>query len=290
MGCAVSHDKIPVSAVIVTKNEEPRIARCIEALQDFDEIVVVDSRSDDRTCDLARLAGARVVDYVWDGQYPKKRGWCLAHLDLAHEWVFFIDADEVATPAFIAALRKLDLSDEAAGQKRVMGYFVKGLYVVPDAAGGGTRILRHGLSNHKLCLIDRRAMEFPVVDDLDIAGMGEIEGHYQPVVKAGYGAGYVADIKAPILHYALEDEAAWESRHERYATWERGMNARGAWPKDPVAWREALKSAFRGLKKMRPFIAFMHSYILKAGFLDGRWGYDFARRRARYYALISSEH
>ncbi len=282
MGCAVSQNKLAISAVIVTKNEERVINRCLAALQDFDEIVVVDSGSTDRTCDLARAGGARVVDFVWNGQYPKKRQWCLDHLELAHDWVFFVDADEVATPDFIAELCRLDFSDQA----RVRGYFVKGLYVVDDQ--GQERILRHGLHNNKLCLIDRRAIQFPVINDLDIEGMGEIEGHYQPVLRPDMGAGLLGEIKAGILHYALEDRAAWEARHQRYAVWERGMNARQAWPKDPVAWRECLKRLFRAMP-CRPQVAFFHSYIWKRGFLDGRSGYAFAQSRARYYRMITAK-
>ncbi len=285
MGCAVSqNNKLPISAVIVTKNEERSIGRCLGALQDFDEIVVVDSGSEDKTCDLARLSGARVVDFSWNGMYPKKRQWCLDNLDLAHEWVFFIDADEVATSDFIQELRGLDFSD----QSDVIGYFVKGLYVVSSVnkVGESERVLRHGLSNNKLCLIDRRAIKFPVVDDLDIEGMGEIEGHYQPVLKPDVGVGILGEISSGILHYALEDAQAWEARHQRYAVWERGMNERGAWPKDPVAWRDKLKSLFRRMY-FRSYVAFLHSYIIKLGFLDGRAGFEFARGRARYYDMIS---
>jgi glycosyltransferase involved in cell wall biosynthesis len=90
---------IPVSVIIVTKNEEKRLGACLEALSlgHFDDVWVVDSQSGDGTCAIAAQHGARVEDYVWNGKYPKKRGWCLEYLELAHDWVFFVDADEIVS-------------------------------------------------------------------------------------------------------------------------------------------------------------------------------------------------
>ena len=83
--------KIPISVIVVTKNEERRVARCLDALSDFSEVIIVDSMSDDKTREIAATKGARVVQFTWNGQYPKKRGWCLAHLDTAHDWILWID-------------------------------------------------------------------------------------------------------------------------------------------------------------------------------------------------------
>jgi glycosyltransferase involved in cell wall biosynthesis len=267
---------LPISVLIVTKNEEARIARCLESLgQSFGQVIVIDSGSGDATQEIARKAGAEVVSFHWNGLYPKKRQWCLETLPLRHEWVFFLDADEEATPGFLEELERIDWPgvDEA-------GFFVSACYVF------GSRVLRHGLRNNKLCLLHRGRMEFPPVDDLDIPGMGEIEGHYQPTLKAGFEGACIGFLKAPILHYALADGPAWEERHKRYARWEAGMDAKGAWPHDPVPARAALKRVFKTLP-FRPEAAFLHSYILKAGFLDGRAGLMLALSRWRYYRMIA---
>ena len=269
--------RIPVTVIVVTKNEEARIAQCLEALSGFDEIVVVDSSSDDATCAIAREMGARVEDFVWNGAYPKKRQWCLDHLTLAHDWVFFVDADEIVTVDVvneIAVIFNGSEPDEA-------GFFVRANYI------WNGKMLRHGLMNSKLVLLDRTRVEFPVVDDIGLDGMGEIEGHYQPVVKAGNAAAGIGVLRAKMLHNAGDDMAAWMARHMRYAQWEVGMNARRAWPSDPVVWRAFLKRFFRTLP-MRGVAAFLHCYVLKIGFLDGAAGFDFARSRARYYAMISA--
>lgn len=259
---------IPVSVIVVTKNEEANIGRCLAALGDFSEVVVVDSGSDDRTQEIALAAGARVVNFAWNGHYPKKRQWCLDTLALKHDWVFFVDADEVVTPELAREMAALDFARA--------GYFVKGLYVREG------RVLRYGLRNNKLALLDRRRVHFPVVDDLDLPGMGEIEGHYQPVPKARERVG---QLRAPLLHHAYQSREAWRERHERYAKWERGMNAKQAWPDDPAAARRVLKRIFRALP-LRGAAAFFHSYIIKLGFLDGGAGLKFAADRYYYYNLV----
>lgn len=262
--------KIPVSVVIVARNEAVRLPACLAALDDFDEVVVVDSESMDNTKDLAAAAGARVENFVWNGDYPKKRQWCLDNLRFSHDWIFFVDADEVVTKELVEEIRRSIKRD-------CDGFFVCGRYVV----GGGP--LRFGMKNKKLCLFRRGKFYFPVVDDLDLPGMGEIEGHYQPVPAApGVKIGY---LRASLLH---EAEAGWRARHERYAAWEAGMNEKQAWPQDPVMWRQVLKKLFRGLPGFaRAGAAFLHSYILKLGILDGGCGLRHAARRGAYYLMIA---
>lgn len=269
---------IPVSVVVVTKNEERNITRCLEALIAFEEIVVVDSGSMDKTAFLARTHGARVVNFWWNGRYPKKRQWCLNQIRLMHSWVFFVDADEVVQPKQISEIRTLFSS----GQPDCAGYFVPGQYVWQE------KLLSFGLRNNKLCLFDRRKMEFPVVDDLNIRGMGEIEGHYQPVLKAAYQQNEkIGQIRHALVHYACKNEQDWSDRHVRYAEWERGMNRKNAWPKDPVIVRQYAKLLFRSLP-FRPILAFFQSYVFNFGFLDGRAGISFAQSRYRYYTMIKN--
>lgn len=218
----------------------------------------------------------RVESFDWDGRYPKKRQWCLDRLSLKHDWVLFVHADEIVPPDLVGELAALDFAHCDAA-----GYFIKGRYVVDGQP------LRYGLQNNKLCLFDRRHLEFPVVDDLDVPGMGEIEGHYQPVLKAGHEDARIGQIQTPLLHYALDDQVLWRVRHAGYATWEAAMIARGAYPVDPVPGRERLKRLFRRLPPViRGAIAFLDSYIVKAGFLDGAVGWRLAQSRWAYYRII----
>ena len=265
---------IPISVVIPVKNEEARIARCLQALTHFDEIVVVDSHSTDQTVNIALSYGARVESFAWDGRYPKKYQWCLDHLALKHDRIFFVDADEIVTPELVQEIEDLDWA--------CAGYFVRANYVVNE------RILRYGLQNNKLCLLDRNKMAFPVVRDLDCPDMGEIEGHYQPALKTAYITDDIGQLDHHMLHYACVNWAEWEAKHQRYARWEAFMDARGAWPEESVFQRYMLKKIFRAVPALRPIIAFLHSYVLKLGFLDGRDGYVLAHSRARYYRMVNA--
>jgi len=263
---------IPITVIVVTKNEEKALGRCLEALQNFKEIIIVDSHSADQTLEVAQNYGARAVLYQWDGVYPKKRQWCLDNLKTKHDWIFFVDADEVLTPDLIEQLRKLD--------KTKAGYFIKGRYVWQG------KVLRYGLQNKKLALFNKHKIEFPVLDDLDLP-MGEIEGHYQPVLKPEYKGDPIGCLSCPLLHHAYEDMASWQKRHQKYALWEAGMIKRRGYPPDPSTLRQGLKKLFRRLP-FRAELAFIHCFILKFGFMDGPAGYRFAKSRCDYYKMVSN--
>ncbi len=260
-----------ISVIIVTKNVGRELDACLKALCDFDDICVVDSGHDLQTKERSEKYNAHVVPYEWNGTYPKKRGWCLENLPLNHDWVFFVDADEVVTPALVSEITATFKSAPIAA-----GYFVTGQYV-----WNGKR-LKHGLQNRKIALFNRHKMHFPVIDDTDCPGMGEIEGHYQPILNHN---GTIGTLNAPLLHYANHSKQDWLTRHKRYAAWEICMNRKNAWPDDPIIWRQYLKRALRK-NPLRPELAFLHSYILKLGFLDGAAGLDFAISRWQYYQMI----
>lgn len=267
---------LPISVVIVTKNEEHNIARCIESLTNFDDIIVVDSHSQDNTCAIAEKMNATIVHYKWNNAYPKKRQWCLDNIDIKYDWVFWVDADEVIPPDLITALQK-----HFQLPPNIAGFFIQGQYIYQNT------LLKFGLRNNKIALFHRKRMHFPVIDDLDITEMGEIEGHYQPILT-NQTCTTIEQITPPLLHYAYENTQGWERRHRRYAIWEAKMNARGAWASDPIAWRDYIKKHIRH-SALRPFIMFLYSYIFKGGILDGQAGYHFAKSRYRYCTMIREE-
>lgn len=262
--------KPEVSVLIATRNEEGNLPRCLEALKDFDDVIVIDSCSTDGTARIANEYNVPAINFQWNGFYPKKRQWCLENIKTKYDYIFFVDADEVLTPDLIIEISNLSFD--------CAGYFVKGRYVWQG------KILKHGLVNNKLALFHKDKFEFPVVDDLEIEGMGEIEGHYQPVLKGSYAGEKIGQIETPLLHYA---EPQWLARHQKYALWEAEMIRRDLYPPDPKPFRNSVKRIFRKLP-MRGLFAFMHSYILKLGFLDGKAGYHFALSRYGYYKMVSA--
>ena len=91
-------DKMPVSVIIPVKNEAENLKRCLPALAWADEVFVVDSQSSDQTAEVAASFGAEVVQFHFNGTYPKKKNWALDNLPFRNEWVMIVDADEVVVP------------------------------------------------------------------------------------------------------------------------------------------------------------------------------------------------
>ena len=262
-------DRIPVSAIVMTKNEESHIGTCLRSLSGFDEVFVVDSGSTDGTWELAGELGAHVVSFVWNGAYPKKKQWCLENLPFRNDWVIYVDADEEMSPA---------LSDEiasvmAAGP-RAAGYFAG-----YDGVFLGKR-LRHGHRVYKLILLDRNRAHYPPYDDLDVGNPLEIELHFQPRIQ-----GETRMLKARMVHHDFDSLFHWIARHNAYSDWEALLRLRGELPrKDDTqpGIRRALKVAFNRLPAKGSW-AFLWSYVFRLGFLDGAAGLHYALGRAFYY-------
>lgn len=264
-----------ISVVVVTKNEANRIAECLSHIRPhFSDIWVVDSHSGDGTADIARGFGAHIVDFQWNGKHPKKYGCCLEQIKDLQDWVLFIDADEWMREELAAEIRELSL--ERAG------YFIKARYQLGD------KVLRFGLCNNKISLINRHKMKFPEVKDLHFTGMGEVEGHYQPVLRAGYHKEKIGQLKQHLIHKVDLDSQDWFEKHRLYAKWEAKMDKGSLWPKENRMGRRILKAVFKSLP-CRQMIAFLHSYIVKLGILDGWEGLDLALSRYRYYKMIRDE-
>lgn len=260
-----------VSILITTLNAASALPECLEALQEFNDVIVIDSHSTDNTKEICEFYKAQYVAYKWNGQYPKKRQWVLENVETKHDYIFFVDADEIITSDLIKEIKNCRFS--------AAGYFVKGQYEIND------KILKYGLQNNKLALFDKNKFEFPVIDDLNTPHMGEIEGHYQPVLKLENSGETIDHLESCLIHKAYNDN--WDERHNRYAQWEADMILNDKYPKEVSQKRAWLKQIFRRAP-CRPLIAFIHCYVLKFGFLDGQAGYNFALSRLKYYQKVSN--
>ena len=95
-----------ITVVIPAKNEAKNLATCIVAVTALGPIVVIDSGSIDDTKTIAESAGAEVLDFDWDGHFPKKRNWFLRTYEFKTDWVLFLDADEFVSTAFIDEVKR----------------------------------------------------------------------------------------------------------------------------------------------------------------------------------------
>jgi len=167
---------IPVSLIIMTKNEERNIEKCLRSVSMFDQIFVVDSGSEDRTCEIAEDWDASIVQFKWNGRYPKKKQWCLENLPFKYDWVFYVDADEEIYPELAD-----EIFDLMAGGPKHSGYFVSYDYLFLGS------VLKHGHRIYKLVLFDRHKGRFLEYEDLNVSNMWEVEGHYQPKIQGSTG-------------------------------------------------------------------------------------------------------
>lgn len=117
--------KIPFSILIRTLNEADRLGRTLDAVAAFgQEIVVIDSGSTDGTQALALAAGARVINHRWEGFGPQRS---FGETACSNDWIFYIDADEVPTPALVHEINELF----ANGEPPHVAYEIRNTMVLP---------------------------------------------------------------------------------------------------------------------------------------------------------------
>ncbi len=257
-----------LSTIILTKNEEQDLPRCLQALAWCDDTHVVDSGSTDRTCEFVLQLGARLYHRPFDS-FAGQRNWALDHCELRHAWVLFLDADEEAVPAFAAAV---------AAAVRAAPDDVAGFYCCWKMMLGG-RWLKHSDSFPKwqLRLLRRGRVNF-----IDV-GHGQKENNVK---------GRLDYIKEPYLHHAFSKGwRHWLERHNQYSDLEAADRAA-----HKVEWRaffsrhasERNKSLKRAASSVPgwPLLRFFHAYVVKRGFLDGRPGFDYSVLLGYYEFLI----
>jgi glycosyltransferase involved in cell wall biosynthesis len=271
--------RCPISILIPAKNEQANLAACLESCRFADEVVVVDSASTDGTREIAAQFDAKVVDFKWNGAFPKKKNWALAHVPWRHEWVFILDADERITSELAAELRQI----AEAAENPVDGYYVNRRFWFLDGwlrhcgyyPSWNLRFFRHRLGRYE---------QFAGVSD---TGSGDNEVHEHVILQ-----GKTGHLRGEMEHYAFPTIDVWVEKHNRYSNWEARLlvSREGA----AVATQTALVPALarkRRLKQLaahlpfRPTLRFLYHYLWRAGFLDGYRGYIFCRLMSAYEFL-----
>jgi glycosyltransferase involved in cell wall biosynthesis len=259
---------IPVTALVMTKNEELNITKCVESLQRCSQVFVVDSSSSDDTVTLAKAAGAQVVNFAWNGKYPKKKQWMLDNLEFTNDWVLYVDADEAPSDELMS---EIATAIEAAKDSKVAAFDIPLDYYFM----GGR--LRHGHRIVKRSLLNRHKARFPEIDDLDATNMWEVEGHYQPIIS-----GRTERLDTPLVHEDRDPLYDFFDRHNRYSDWEAHLDQKPH-IKDQVRQLRGRGGQMFHKLPFKPLAFFIYAFVVKAGWKDGRPGLDYAMAIAFYY-------
>ncbi|MDB9493250.1 glycosyltransferase family 2 protein [Spirulina major CS-329] len=273
-----SPGKIPVSVLIPAKNEESNLPACLDSVARADEVFVVDSQSSDRSVEIAESHGATVVQFHFNGRWPKKKNWSLENLPFRNDWVLIVDCDERITP---------ELWDEIA--QRIQDPTHQGYYLNRRVYFLG-KWIRHGgkYPDWNLRLFHHRLGRYENLNTEEIRNTGDNEVHEHVILD-----GSVGYLKEDMLHIDFRDIYHWLARHNRYSNWEArvyynlltgkgkdgtiGANLFG----DAVQRKRFLKTIWVRLP-FKPTLRFVLFYILRLGFLDGHAGYTYGRLLSQY--------
>ena len=275
---ALATSKIPVSVLIPAKNEEANLPACLESLSRADEVFVVDSQSSDRSVEIAEQYGATVVQFHFDGRWPKKKNWSLENLPFRHEWVLIVDCDERIPPELWEEI-------EAAIQNSAYD----GYYLNRKVFFLGTWI-RHGgrYPDWNLRLFKHKKGRYENLKTEEIRNTGDNEVHEHVILEGA--SGY---LKNDMLHIDFRDIYHWLERHNRYSNWEARvyLNLLNSKDESGTIGASLLGNAVqrkRFLKKLwvrlpfKPTLRFILFYIIQLGFLDGKAGYIYGRLLSQY--------
>ena len=270
--------KVPVSVLIPAKDEQLNLPACLESVARAEEIFVVDSQSSDSTGEIAESFGAKVVQFHFNGRWPKKKNWSLENLPFRQEWVLIVDCDERITPQLwdeiATAIKNPDYSGYYLNRKVFfLGKWIRYGGRYPD---WNLRLFKHKLGRY----------ENLKTEDIPNTGDNEVHEHVLLQGKVGY-------LENDMLHIDFRDIYHWLDRHNRYSNWEARVYYNLLTDQDDSGtiqgslWGNSVQRK-RFLKKIwvrlpfKPLLRFILAYIIRLGFLDGRAGYIYARLLSQY--------
>ena len=255
-GRSSSH-RARLSAVVLTKNEESRIARCLESVRWADEIVVVDGLSTDRTVEICGQYGARVIARPFSGSFGEERN---VGADAATgPWILMLDGDDVVSEALREAMTQMltEGTPHAAFNVRRKNNFL------------GHWMMRGGWYHYYHALYRKDACRF--------------HGRVHHVLDVN---GTVGTLEAPLLHFPFTSLEQFVARQNRYTSLEAQEIFDEQGVLDP--WYVRYQLTWKPLK------LWWKSVVKKQGFREGWYGLVFAGlyawvhflKWAKYWELV----
>ncbi|MFN2621931.1 MAG: glycosyltransferase family 2 protein [Chthoniobacterales bacterium] len=266
---------VPVSVIIPVRQEAANLPRCLNCVKWADEIFMVDSHSTDATAEIAAAHGAKVVQFDFNGTWPKKKNWALEKLPFRNEWVFILDADEVLPPE-----AKQEFAKAIAEAGEIAGYWINRRFMFMG------KWLRHSYyPNWNLRLFRHSLGRYEKLTEADTQS-GDNEVHEHVIVN-----GPIGRLRCEMDHYAFPSVEVFVEKHNRYSNWEARVSAERKLAGSDAQISSSTVGRRRKLKEFsqhlpfRPLLRFLYIYVWQKGFLDGREGYYFARLHGFYEFL-----
>lgn len=260
-----------ISVLILTLNEEECLSRCLESVKWSDDIVVLDSFSTDRTVEIAKNAGARVIQRKFDNE-KNQRTFSLREIPFRHTWVYNPDADEI-TPddlhkemlSVISDPNKTEVAYRIRFRTMFMGKWIRHSSLYP------TWVVR--LFRPERISFDREINLRYIIDGDE----GRLKHHFH---HYSFNKGLNAWFDKHNKYSWQEAEESLKSLTGDYSDWAELFNFA-----NPAGRRKALKElSFR--LPFRPLLRFVYMYFLRLGFLDGWAGFHYCCLLSIYEYMI----
>ena len=257
------------SIIILTYNEENSLEDCLNHIKFCDDIVVIDSNSNDNTVEIAKKNGARVYINKFK-DFGEQRNFAIEKVNYKYDWVFHLDADELFTENL---KKECELS---------LKNYEFGAFMVPSKMMLYGKWLKYSGSYPVY------QMRFHKIGDARFIKYG----HGQRESDLKNGLGY---LNSAYLHNSFEKGiSSWLLKHIKYAE-----NEASQFEKDKKKYNllnlisKSKLIRYRELKKvssllpMKPLLRFIYYYVYKRGFMDGRIGFEYCKMQFLYELMIS---
>lgn len=264
---------IPVTVVVPIKNEEKTLAKCLDLLKEFDEVIVVDSGSTDKSPQIVEQYGRTYANFIWDGKFPKKRNWTLRNVKMRNDWVLFLDADEFLTDEF-----KSEISIKIKNTDCV-GFWIS---YTNEFMG---KLMKHGAPMRKLAFMKIGSGEYEYIDENHWSNL-DMEVHEHLVLN-----GKVGFIKSRIIHRDFRGLTHYIQKHNEYSSWEANhfIDKKGNTDRTgEVSFQQKVKYTLIDSWLLAPMY-FIYCYFIKGGFMEGKEGFMWAAYKMQYFYNVKAK-
>jgi glycosyltransferase involved in cell wall biosynthesis len=269
--------KIPISAIVLTYNEEKNIEKCLDSVVNWaDEIIVVDSFSNDNTLEIANKFTSKIYQNKYDG-HPQQWQWTLDNVSSRNDWIFAIDADFIVTDSLWEDLQKKLESSKST---------FSGFYIRHKQIFKGRPILHGGIyPNYWLRVFKKNEVWIDKDELVDVHFY--VDGKTE---KIEYDVEEI-NCKDDSISFWIQKQNSFARKHaieeikRREKTFEspdkisyfgnpnqRKLFLKSIWYKLPLYWR--------------PFMYFFYRYFLRGGFLDGKEGFIYHFTQGFLYRML----